>query len=98
VVEAEVLSVDEAEIDAALERLVGAVSGSSDAVRRALESPAGRRRIRLDLLTDKSVARLVQIARGEAPPPASTAAGEHRSAEPAAPLGAAAASQGEASA
>jgi len=34
-----------------------------------LDTPAGRRRIRLDLLTDKAVARLMQIARGEAAAP-----------------------------
>jgi trigger factor len=67
-VEAESLDVDEAEIDSALEGILEPLAESKDAVRRALDTPAGRRRIRLDLLTDKAVARLVQVARGEAPP------------------------------
>jgi trigger factor len=67
VVEAESLDVNEAEVDAALERLLEPLTESTDAVRRTLDTPAGRRRLRLDLLTDKAVARLVQIARGEAP-------------------------------
>jgi trigger factor len=68
IVDAESLEVDEAEVDAALERILEPLTESSEAVRRALDTPAGRRRLRLDLLTDKAVARLVQIARGEAPP------------------------------
>jgi hypothetical protein len=67
VVEAENLEVEESEVGAALDRILQPLSESKDAVRRALDTPAGRRRIRLDLLTDKAVARLVQIARGEAP-------------------------------
>jgi hypothetical protein len=67
VVEAENLEVEEPEVEAALDRILEPLSESKDAVRRALDTPAGRRRIRLDLLTDKAVARLVQIARGEAP-------------------------------
>jgi len=67
VVEAEALDVEDSDVDAALDRLLEPLTESGDAVRRALDTPAGRRRIRLDLLTDKAVARLVQIARGEAP-------------------------------
>jgi trigger factor len=67
-VEAESLDVEEAEVDAALERILEPLTDSTDAVRRALDTPPGRRRLRLDLLTDKAVARLVQIARGDAPP------------------------------
>jgi trigger factor len=69
VVEAEGLEVGDEEIDAALDRLSASLSDQGAQVRRALDQPAGRRRIALDLLTDKAVARLVQIARGEAPPP-----------------------------
>jgi trigger factor len=67
VVEDEGLAVDETEVEAALDRVLEPLGDSTEAVRRALDTPAGRRRIRLDLLTDKAVARLVQIARGEAP-------------------------------
>ncbi|HMK09459.1 MAG TPA: trigger factor, partial [Anaerolineales bacterium] len=67
VVEDEQLAVEEAEIDEALARLIEPLNDSADAVRRALDTPAGRQRLRLDLLTDKAVARLVQIARGEDP-------------------------------
>jgi trigger factor len=69
VVEAESLEVEEAEVDGALERILQPLTESTESVRRAIDTPAGRRRIRLDLLTDKAVARLVQIARGEAPAP-----------------------------
>jgi trigger factor len=67
VVEAENLEVEESEVAAALDRVLEPLTESKDAVRRVLDTPAGRRRIRLDLLTDKAVARLVQVARGEAP-------------------------------
>ncbi|HSR46357.1 MAG TPA: trigger factor [Anaerolineales bacterium] len=69
VVEAEGLEVGDEDIDGALDRLSASMSDQSQQVRKALDQPAGRRRIALDLLTDKAVARLVQIARGEAPPP-----------------------------
>jgi trigger factor len=68
VVEAEGIEVEAAEIDATLERLAAQLKGQGADLRRALNQPAGRRRIELDLLTDKAVARLVQIAKGEAPP------------------------------
>jgi trigger factor len=101
IVEAESLTVEESEVDATLERLLESVSGSAENVRRALESPAGRRRIRLDLLTDKSVARLVQIGRGEAPPLEPTGGGGEPPAPAASPDlvagGAPDASQGEGS-
>jgi hypothetical protein len=34
-------------------------------VRKAIDTPAGRRKIAVDILTDKAIARLVAIARGE---------------------------------
>jgi hypothetical protein len=70
VVAVEGLEVDEPEIAATIVRILEPLRESGASARRALESPAGRRRIALDLLTDKAVARLVQIGRGEAPPPA----------------------------
>ena len=70
VVAMEGLEVDEPEIAATIARILEPLRESGASARRALESPAGRRRIALDLLTDKAVARLVQIGRGEAPPPA----------------------------
>ena len=68
VVEAEGLEVEEVEVDTAIGRILEPLNDAVASARRALESPAGRRRVALDLLTDKAVARLVQIARGEAPP------------------------------
>ncbi len=68
VVEAEGLEVEEAEVDAAIARILEPLNEAGASARRALQSPAGRRRVALDLLTDKAVARLVQIALGEAPP------------------------------
>jgi len=60
--------VEDPEVGAAIARILEPLKESGAGARRALESPAGRRRVALDLLTDKAVARLVQIARGEAPP------------------------------
>ncbi len=65
VVEVEGLEIGEEEVESEVGRLVEPLSDSGERLRRALGQPAARRRIALDLLTDKSVARLVQIARGE---------------------------------
>ena len=68
IVDVEGLEAEEADVDSAIQRILEPLNQAGASVRRALESPAGRRRVALDLLTDQAVARLVQIARGEAPP------------------------------
>jgi trigger factor len=101
VVEAEAIEAEESDVDAALNNMLEPLAESGEALRRAFDTPAGRRRIRLDLLTDKAVARLVQIARGEAPalpetrPGGSQAGSPAPAAPPPAPAAEPAASQGE---
>jgi len=72
--EAEGLEVDETEIDGELERLTLALRASKETLRKAIDNPAGRRTLALDLLTDKAIRRLVAIARGEDVPPVPPAA------------------------
>jgi trigger factor len=72
--EAEGLEVDETEIDGELERLTVALRASKETLRKAIDNPAGRRTLALDLLTDKAIRRLVAIARGEDIPPVPPAA------------------------
>ncbi len=67
VVDVEELEVGENEIDAALDNIVAPLEGRSQELRKRLDTPAGRRSVALDLLTDKAVERLVAIAKGEAP-------------------------------
>jgi trigger factor len=67
VVDDESLKVGENEIDASLDRIVAPLEGRSQELRKRLDTPAGRRSVALDLLTDKAVGRLVAIAKGEAP-------------------------------
>jgi len=69
VVDVEELEVGENEIDAALDQIVAPLEGRSQELRKRLNTPAGRRSVALDLLTDKAVDRLVAIAKGEAPEP-----------------------------
>lgn len=64
VIEAEHIEVSDEDIAAEVTRLAEPWR-DSDQVRRALENPAGRRRIALDLLSQKAVQRLAAIARGE---------------------------------
>ncbi len=66
-VDVEELKVGENEIDTALDQLVAPLQGRSQELRKRLNTPAGRRSVALDLLTDKAVDRLVAIAKGEAP-------------------------------
>lgn len=69
VVELESLGTADEEIEAQFDAMAAALGAGTDDIRRALDNPAGRRRITLDLLTEKAIARLVAIARGEAPEP-----------------------------
>jgi len=74
VVEVEALEVKDPDIDLELDRVVAPLKEQAGQLRKALDSPAGRRRIALDLLTDKAVKLLTQIARGQPPVgPASSA-------------------------
>ena len=79
VVEAEDLAVAAEEIDAEIERLSSPLKDQAESLRKLLDTPASRRRIELDLLTDKAVHRLADIARGrsaEEPVPPSTTSEE----------------------
>lgn len=66
VVDVEELEVEDLDIDRELDRVVSPLKERGGELRKALDTPPGRRRIALDLLTDKAVTRLGQIARGEA--------------------------------
>ncbi|MGH2606703.1 MAG: trigger factor [Anaerolineales bacterium] len=66
VIENEHIEVSDEDIAAEVTRLSEPWRDSAE-VRRVLENPAGRRRIALDLLSQKAVQRLVAIARGENP-------------------------------
>jgi trigger factor len=65
VVELEVVEVEDEEISAEIDRIVEPFKDQSDDLRKAFDSPEGQRRIRLDLLSEKAIKRLVAIARGE---------------------------------
>jgi trigger factor len=67
VVELENLEVQDDEISVELDRLSAPMADQAAELRKVLDTPGGRRRIALDLLTDKAVQLLAQIARGEAP-------------------------------
>jgi trigger factor len=69
VVEAEGLEVADDEVGSQLERMVAEAKDVGPSLRKVLEHPTGRRKIAVDLLTEKSLRRLVSIARGEAPAP-----------------------------
>lgn len=66
IVEVEKIEVEEAEIDSEIDRFVEQFEDKSDVTRKAFDNPAGRRRIRLDLLSEKAIKCLVAIAKGEA--------------------------------
>ncbi len=67
VVEAEQLEATDEEVQAELERMVAGAKEMGDNIRKIFDHPSGRKRIAVDLLTQKAVQRLVAIARGEAP-------------------------------
>ncbi len=71
VVELEGLEVAEDEIDAEIERMMEPLGEeASPELRKAFGSPNGRRRIAIDLLTEKGIDRLLAIARGDTIPEA----------------------------
>ena len=66
-VEVEELKVDEKDIDSRLDEMAQAWNEDADRVREALNSPASRRRLEVDLLTDKAIQFLMATAKGEDP-------------------------------
>ena len=71
VVRLEGLEVDEDEIDARIEAISAAWGERSDDARASLKSDDGQRTVYNRLLADKAIRRLITIAKGEAPEPAS---------------------------
>lgn len=69
VVDLEGLTVDDQDIDQAIDRLSTPWGEQADQMRKALAGDRGRRMVSLDILSDKAVARLVAIAKGEEVPP-----------------------------
>jgi trigger factor len=66
-VEEEHLEVEETEVEAQIDKIMESFGGdSSPDLRKAFSSENSKRRIALDLLTDKALQRLVAIAKGEA--------------------------------
>lgn len=79
-VEVEDLEVSDEEVEAEIERMVGPLGPQGEELRRFFQQPTARKRIALDLLTKKALARLTAIARGEveeAPASPSEAQPEH---------------------
>ena len=65
IVEEENLVVDESEINEQIDRMVQPFKEQAEEFRKAIDHPEGRRRIRLDLLTEKAFQRIIAIAKGE---------------------------------
>jgi hypothetical protein len=68
VVELEEIEVEEADIEAEIDRLVTSFQSDADkeSARKVFDNPVGRQRIKLDLISDKAIERLMAIAKGEA--------------------------------
>lgn len=66
VVEVETIEVDADAITQEIERLVAPFGENAAKLRKSFDRPLGRRRVELDLLTEKAIQRLVSIAKGEA--------------------------------
>jgi trigger factor len=64
----EKLQVEDDEIDAEIERMIGMMGPQAEEMRETLESPGGRFMVADDLLTSKAQERATEIAKGEAPP------------------------------
>ena len=64
-VSVENIDVDDAEIDSEIERFLERFEDKSDRTRNLFNTPDSRRRISLDLLSDKAIKRLIAIAAGE---------------------------------
>lgn len=64
-VELEQLDVDEQQVNNEIDRMLLPFEDQADELRKAFDHPQGRHRIRMDLLTDKAIKRMVAIAKGE---------------------------------
>ena len=67
VVELEGLEVSDVEIEAEIDKLAQSLGVEGKQARELFNTPRGRRRIELELLTRKAMARLISIAKGEEP-------------------------------
>lgn len=76
VVEAEGLEATEEEVQAEVERMVAGAKEGGENIRKLFDHPSGRKRIAVDLLTEKAIQRLVALAKGETPAPAAAAPSE----------------------
>jgi trigger factor len=65
VVEEENLEVDDDEVTEQIDRMVEPFKEQAGEFRKAIDHPEGRRRVRLDLLTEKAFQRIIAIAKGE---------------------------------
>ncbi|UCF62546.1 MAG: trigger factor [Anaerolineaceae bacterium] len=68
-VELEEIEVSEEEVTSEIDRIVAPFKEHSEELRKSFDNPLGRRRLTLDLLTNKTIKRMVAIARGEADKP-----------------------------
>jgi trigger factor len=76
IVDQEGLDVEDVEIEDEIKRIVEPLGAEgTQELRKAFQSDAGRRRVALDLLTEKAVERLLAIARGEQIEPPAEKAG-----------------------
>ena len=66
VAEVEKIEATEEEVTAEIEKMVEQSKDVGESLRKVFDTPTGRRRIAVDLVTEKAVSRLASIARGEA--------------------------------
>jgi len=69
VVDAEGLEVGDDAVNAEIDRLVAPFGDDGKKLRKSFENPLGRRRIEMDLLTEKAIERMMSVAKGEADAP-----------------------------
>ncbi|MBI3363032.1 MAG: trigger factor [Chloroflexi bacterium] len=67
VVDEEKIDLEPGEVEKHIESVTAAFGKGGERINKVLSTPNGKRSIALDLLTDKAVARLVAVAKGEAP-------------------------------
>jgi trigger factor len=65
VAEVEKIEATEDEVTAEIDKMAKQSKDVADSLRKVFDTPTGRRRIAVDLVTDKAMARLAAIARGE---------------------------------
>ncbi len=76
VTELEGITVDPSEVDAEIDRMTQAAGQQGDRLRQMFDSPDGRDTIRRNLVTRKTLARLVEIATQDGAEPSAAAGGE----------------------